>query len=198
MYKALGKNNPAWRGGMVNKECQLCSKHFSVHPYRKDIARFCSRMCANKVTRGSKGKRSGKEFVCENCKSLFYREPSNIKKGITKFCSNKCWGQHMKVSFKDKTKHPRWEGGKTPLSKQIRNSKEYIDWRTTVFKRDNYTCQECGSRGYKLHADHIKPFAFYPELRLVIENGRTLCVPCHKKTDTYGHKSREYIKQHYA
>ena len=35
--------------------------------------------------------------------------------------------------------------------------------------------------GSKLNADHIKPFSLYPELRLIVENGRTLCVDCHKK-----------------
>ncbi len=78
-----------------------------------------------------------------------------------------------------------WKGGITPVNQAIRTSAAYKDWRVTVFQRDNYTCLECGSRGVTLHADHIKPFAYYPELRLVITNGRTLCVPCHKKTDTY-------------
>ena len=81
-----------------------------------------------------------------------------------------------------------WKGGITPINMKIRQSKEYKDWRVAVFARDNYTCQECGSRGVTLHADHIKPFAYYPELRLVIENGRTLCVPCHQKTPTYKKK----------
>src|SRR3990167_1065495 len=83
-----------------------------------------------------------------------------------------------------------WKGGITPIHQKIRNSKEYADWRTAVFQRDDYTCQECGSRGYKLNADHIKPFTYFPELRLVIENGRTLCVPCHRKTPTYAGRAR--------
>lgn len=82
-----------------------------------------------------------------------------------------------------------WKGGITPTNQMIRTSREYKDWRVKVFERDDYTCQECGSRGVTLQADHIKPFAYFPELRLVIENGRTLCVSCHKKTDTYSWKA---------
>ncbi len=83
-----------------------------------------------------------------------------------------------------------WRGGKTPLNKQIRRSIEYKIWRRAVFERDNFTCVWCKERGVELNADHIKPFAYYPELRFAIDNGRTLCVSCHRKTDTYGTKTR--------
>ena len=59
-------------------------------------------------------------------------------------------------------------------------------------ERDNYTCQICGTRGGDLEADHIKPFAYYPDIRFELSNGRTLCKPCHRKTDTYGEKAKKH------
>lgn len=82
-------------------------------------------------------------------------------------------------------KHHLGDGSKTPENKRIRKSLEYKLWREAVFTRDNYTCVWCGVKGGAINADHIKPFCDYPELRFAIDNGRTLCVPCHKKTDTF-------------
>lgn len=81
--------------------------------------------------------------------------------------------------------HPNWKGGITPVNIAIKESKEYKLWRETVFERDNYTCVWCGYRGKGLNADHIKPFSLFPELRFVIDNGRTLCRRCHEKTETF-------------
>ena len=78
-----------------------------------------------------------------------------------------------------------WKGGISKETRTIRanimSSIEYKLWRTAVFKRDNWTCVWCGFKGY-VEADHIKPFALYPELRFAIDNGRTLCRPCHITT----------------
>lgn len=82
-----------------------------------------------------------------------------------------------------------WRGGVSTENELARKSAEYRAWRTAVFERDNFTCQNCSVRGGNLHADHIKPFAYYPELRFDISNGRTLCESCHLETDTYGSKA---------
>lgn len=90
----------------------------------------------------------------------------------------------------------------------IRKCFEYRLWRSDVFHRDNYTCQFCkDKRGGNLEVDHIKPFAvILKENNIVtfeeavrcqelwsVNNGRTLCKSCHKKTDTWGHKTRQKI-----
>jgi 5-methylcytosine-specific restriction endonuclease McrA len=82
--------------------------------------------------------------------------------------------------------HWNWKGGK---SKDIWKTPEYQQWRKAVMRRDNFTCVECGdSRGGNLEADHIKPKYWYPELIFDLDNGRTLCKDCHKKTPTWGFK----------
>lgn len=93
----------------------------------------------------------------------------------------------LKVGLKGE-RHHAWKGGITPIHDRIRRSGEYRFWRDFCRRRDNYTCQQCGKRGGNLHVDHIKPFALFPELRFDINNGRTLCVGCHRKTETYGMK----------
>ena len=72
-----------------------------------------------------------------------------------------------------------WKGGVTPINAKIRDSLEYKLWREAIFKRDNFTCQWCRQVGGNKNVDHIKMFAFYPELRFDINNGRTLCENCH-------------------
>jgi hypothetical protein len=89
-------------------------------------------------------------------------------------------------------KNHNWKGGITTENLRIRGSLEYRIWREAVFKRDNWTCIWCSQHGGHLNADHIKPFAYFPELRSAIDNGRTLCKKCHKTTETYGNRYKHH------
>lgn len=94
-----------------------------------------------------------------------------------------------------------WKGGIHPVVLQIRNLFEYRQWRSDVFTRDDFTCQFCSMRGGVLNADHYpKSFATIlaeNEITTIgaalncselwdINNGRTLCLPCHRTTETWG------------
>jgi hypothetical protein len=92
-----------------------------------------------------------------------------------------------------------WKGGLTSLFLKIRHSFKSRQWRSDVFTRDDFTCQECGLRGVYLEAHHIKRFSKIIEEYQIktleqalnceelwnINNGKTLCGGCHNKTKTY-------------
>ncbi len=84
--------------------------------------------------------------------------------------------------------HWNWRGGCGSERKILMRRDEYVQWRKAVFARDNFTCVWCGVRGTELHADHIEPWATNEGLRYSIDNGRTLCVPCHHKTPSFPKK----------
>lgn len=83
----------------------------------------------------------------------------------------------------------RWDGGKSEINHLLRGRDEYVQLRKYVFEKDDYTCQICYKRGGPIEMDHIKEWCNYPELRLEPTNCRTLCKPCHMKTDNYGIKA---------
>jgi len=120
---------------------------------------------------------SGKNEFFSNWKNRYYRNQKKKRDAQLKRVSE--W------------RHNTFNDNSTSRNQIIRSSLEYKLWREAVFKRDNWACIWCGNKG-KLNADHIKPFAYYPELRFAIDNGRTLCVKCHKSTDTYANKAHKY------
>lgn len=136
--------------------------------------------------------RRGRWFRCQHCTKEFWRKPSAIKKGQCRLCSRACYfawqvGRKKSMAARKPLKaeaNPNWKGGVTPANKAARGAADYKAWRASVFERDNWTCQRCGERSRKgchvvIHAHHIKPFAVFPELRLEVDNGLTLCKKCH-------------------
>jgi hypothetical protein len=106
---------------------------------------------------------------------------------------------------KRKEKNPNWKGGITVLSDLVRVTTKYKEWRIAVFTRDGFKCINCRASGY-LHADHVYPFSLLLEDGKIasveqaenyaplwnINNGRTLCAECHRKTETYGKQRKKH------
>lgn len=138
-------------------------------------------------------------YTCITCKADIEDVPSNKRKFCSIGCRNKDLayknmlkeaGKKAALSGRTGDKNPNWRGGTCAKRHLLMSSKAYKEWRKAVYERDNYTCVECYERGNgkNLNADHIKPYSTHPELALDLDNGRTLCIPCHKETDTYGWK----------
>ena len=153
--------------------------------------------CCNRITAKSnphlfhKGEHNGVEFQ----KGEHYSPENEFKKGHPSGAVPK--GAHVSpnTEFKKGHKNPpgcgftteniggenhwNWQGGITPLNHRDRDKAEYITWRVNVYKRDDYTCHDCGKRGIYLHAHHLKGWTKYPELRFDVDNGISLCRECH-------------------
>ena len=113
--------------------------------------------------------------ICEICSEKFDSRPSTNQKFCSKKCSNK---SHSKNMIKENNSN--WNSNLTDKERQLkRNYLEYTKWRKGVYKRDNYTCQQCGQVGGNLNAHHIESYANNPDLRTTLENGITLCKDCH-------------------
>lgn len=94
---------------------------------------------------------------------------------------------------------PSWRGGINQkdirLRDEIKRLFEYRQWRSDIFHRDEFKCQDCGIAGVYFHAHHINFFQNIINKYKInninqakecselwdINNGKTLCVICHKK-----------------
>lgn len=190
---ALGcRHTKEWKRKMslIHKGNQYCLGHKLTEEHKRKIS---------EAGKGRKVSDKTKKKASERMKGHIFSDET--KKKISETLKRK--GIKPKVHFQANGKdNPAWLGGRTSESEKIRKSIQYKQWRELVFKRDNYICQMCGKRGIKIQVDHIKPFALFPELRFEVNNGRTLCIECHKKTDTHGwrtyNKLRELNKINYV
>lgn len=138
-----------------------------------------------------------KENMSKSHTGLRHTDETKIKIGLKSLGNKRTLGKknsletRIKKSLAQKGERgSNWQGGIAQKNHRERtlfmNSLAYKLWREAVYLRDKFTCVLCNQKGVKLNADHIKPYSTYPELRLEISNGRTLCEPCHRETDTYG------------
>lgn len=130
--------------------------------------------------------RSGAQKKCDSCKKCKHCDKQlNYSHKI--FCDRKCFSLGNRGE-----KNPLYTGSKKTERQILHSRIEYKTWRKQVFERDNYTCQSCFVHNGYLEAHHIIPYCLDKSKVFDINNGKTLCRPCHIKTDTWGMKGKKH------
>lgn len=175
---------PKGQGQLRTKICSGCRKPFQC---RKAATRFCSRSC---------GARSRLPSTYGN---------RGVKKGTApwnKGTKNPRPNYRHSEATREKIRFGILNNGRQRKSTEnyrLRRSELYRQWRRAVFERDGFQCRECGARSRKGHrveiqAHHIKEFALHPELRFDVDNGLTLCRPCHVETPSFGRQAASTMR----
>ena len=173
----------------MNKICKYCNTEFSKKKTcsKKDwlSRKYCSQTCSNRDNKQIWNKfsvwitpwnkwipwkkwkenkmYSSIEKNCIQCWKVY--TVRNYRKNESKYCSHKCSSDYRN----------KWL---TTESYKERKSIRFIQWRNSVFKRDNYKCRKC-SLWWIMNAHHILNFKDNKDLRYELDNWITLCSSCH-------------------
>lgn len=217
------KNTGRFMRSSLPKKCSICESQFKSYDSKQ---KTCSRKCGSvlrlknnphpnkgmprsadvraKISASHVGIKPSKETIEKMRLAKLGKPAHNKGKPMSE-------ATKLKLSLQRRGENsPAWKGGLTSLIRQIRRGIKYRTWRKAVYDRDNYTCQVCGEDKQYLNADHIIQFALLLRMHNIktveqaessdalwdIGNGRTLCLPCHKTTDTYLNKGKQYLKQY--
>lgn len=159
--------------------CSICNEKYYARGYcRIHYERFkrwgdpliVKHYTVNKTKCGIKGCEK-KWFARNHCQRHYNQIPEILKRNRER--AKKYQNEHPDSAFQ------RWKKYITKLGDIFKLTPDQykhslISWSQAVRKRDNYTCQICGSKK-DVEAHHILHKNKYPQLSLNINNGITLC-----------------------
>lgn len=206
---AFKKGISSWnRGKRIIDTCPICRKDFyptdnKWRQRRKTCSDKCKWKMIARANKGNKAWNKGLKLTKEHIEKLRVATTKAWAEGKHKnnptssgYPNNK--GKKMpQLTGKN---NGNYKNGLYPLTMKIRRSDKYKEWRNNVFQEAFFICDNCEQVGGKLIAHHIKEFS-----KLLVENkitdyhkalecralwdlnnGKTLCVTCHKQAHKGG------------
>lgn len=166
----------------VTGNCDFCGVAYSKRRSEFALAEFNHYCCKECADRGMEVEKP--ILACDWCGDSFERYPSEVAKAARRghrfvFCCHTCRAAMVAAQFDESAPYTK------PHTSSPRNSAEDRAWRRAVLGRDDYTCQDCGTTIKMLAAHHVKPVMLFPELRVEVSNGTTLCYQCHTNRHSY-------------
>jgi len=180
-----GKTRP--KSGAFLK-CPACGKNFYRQPSLIRKTNYCSNECKGKARRLPKTQKA-----CPECGVNFARRKDETAQNWRrrKYCDQVCAKAAHPPPILKGEENPNWKGEEARRRNRRGPIRNFI---SGVLKRDNATCQSCGTKEGVLNVHHEKSWSEYPELRFEISNGITLCTPCHFKIHGYNLNTSEIVE----
>ena len=178
--------------------CDTCGISYFIHLFRlKDYKQhFCSWSC---------------KINSKQVKKLHLLNPKPFIKNQLPWNKGKTWDEKVRKKISRAlvgklvgSRNPSWKGGITSFTQKLKRLTEYKYWFSNVLKRDKFTCRKCiqynpgpitahhlKSLSYLLRISNPQTLQEAKELKELwdLNNGVTLCRPCHKLTPNYGTKA---------
>ncbi len=179
-------------GRLIEKDCIICNRIFSVPFGRRNVVNTCCKYCQNLVL--SWRKNQGRYILCKMCDKPIWVMPSRNHK----FCSRKCHSLAMSVFPEEMNLQILQTGRKKYYGSN------WISQRKRTRKRDEYTCQRCGitekEYGHELSVHHKTPFVYFETYLEAnqLENLVSLCEPCHRKIHSGENHTLNFDKEKIA
>lgn len=199
------------RRNRIKVNCSNCNEELERRPWeiKRSKDHYCDKYCMIEHRRKTgfyKGKNNANykggdvTVKCVQCENKFTKSQTKYNRAISInpnwnfFCCEDCYNKWRSENNRGENAY-NWRGGITELTTHIRACRPYLEWRAEVYKRDRWTCQDCGYKGSDIEAHHKMTFAdiiqehgietieeaLECEALWNTDNGITLCKDCHKK-----------------
>ena len=174
----------SWDNFKQGERCPKCAGNLKllIEDIKAAIESFDGHKLLSEVYVGC----ASKLEIMSPCGHVFWMSWDNFKQG----------GRCPECALKNNRgeNHYNWNPNKTDEEReQGRNYPEKKKWVKAILKRDDHTCQSCNIRGGTLNAHHIAGWSTHKSERFNVDNGVTLCQPCH---DSYHYDFNPSVIDH--